>query len=99
MLALTRARVPAAEAAAFRTLAEDLLTVLARAAGYRGGHLGVATDDPELWVVATEWDGVGAYRRALSAYDVKMSAPPVMAYAVTEPSAFEVLHEQAPAPV
>ena len=35
--------------------------------------------------------GVGAYRRALSSYDVKMTAPAVMAHAVHEPSAFEVV--------
>jgi quinol monooxygenase YgiN len=98
VLVVTRARVPAAEADGFRTAAEDLLAVLARSPGYRRGHLGQAADDPDLWVVATEWDGVGAYRRALSAYDVKMTAPAVMAFAVPEPSAFVVIAEQARPP-
>ena len=94
MLVVTRARVPEAEGDGFRTAAEDLLAVLSRSPGYRRGHLGQAADDRELWVVATEWDGVGAYRRALSSYDVKMSAPAVMAFAVPEPSAFVVVAEQ-----
>jgi hypothetical protein len=42
-------------------------------------------------VLSTEWEGVGAYRRALSSYDVKMTAPEALAHAVQEPSAYEVL--------
>ncbi len=97
MLVLTRARVPADAADAFRTAADDLLGLLARLPGFVRGHLGRAADDADLWVVASEWDGVGSYRRALSSYDVKMSAPAVMAYAVPEPSAFEVLGARQPA--
>jgi quinol monooxygenase YgiN len=88
---MTRARVPEAEAEAFRTAAEDLIGLLAGLPGFVRGRLGRAPDDPELWVVSTEWAGVGAYRRALSAYDVKMTAPAVMAYAVPEPSGFEIV--------
>ena len=96
MLVLTRARVPTHAADAFRTAAEDLLDLLAGLPGFVRAHLGRAADDPDLWVVASEWDGVGAYRRALSSYDVKMAAPAVMAYAVPEPSAFEVLAARPP---
>ena len=97
MLVLTRARVPADAADSFRTAADDLLALLAGLPGFARGHLGRAADDRELWVVASEWEGVGAYRRALSSYDVKMTAPAVMTYAVTEPSAFEVLDAWGPA--
>ena len=91
MLVATRLRVPEPESAALRTAAEDLLTLLATKTGFVGGHLGRAPDEPDLWVLVTHWVGVGAYRRALSAYDVKMAAPVVMAHAVPEASAFEVL--------
>ena len=91
MVVVVRARVPEDEGAAFRTSAEDLLILLAGRPGFQRGHVGRAVDDAGLWLFATEWDGVGSYRRALSAYDVKVAAPAVMAYAVTEPSAFEVL--------
>jgi hypothetical protein len=37
--------------------------------------------------------GVGAYRRALSSYEVKLAATPVLALGRDEPSAFEVLVE------
>lgn len=97
MLVLTRLRVPSPEADAFRTAAGDLLGLLAALPGCRSGRLGRAADDPDLWVLATEWDGVGAYRRALSSYDVKMTAPSVMTFALHEPSAFEVVTTAEPA--
>jgi heme-degrading monooxygenase HmoA len=91
MLVMTRVRVPEGEGAAFRTRAEDLLGLLAGMTGFVRGHLGRAVDEPDLWVLSTEWDGVGAYRRALSSYDVKLTAPEALAHAVQEPSAYEVL--------
>jgi heme-degrading monooxygenase HmoA len=91
MLVMTRVRVPDGEGEAFRTGAEDLLELLAGMTGFVRGHLGRAVDQPDLWVLSTEWDGVGAYRRALSSYDVKMTAPEALAHAVQEPSAYEVL--------
>jgi hypothetical protein len=48
-------------------------------------------DDPEIWVLVTSWEHVGAYRRALSSYDIKMHVVPLLSYAIDEPSAFEVL--------
>ena len=88
---MTRFRVPETDIDTFRTAADDLLGLLCGLPGFERGSLGRAADDPDLWVLATAWEGVGAYRRALSAYDVKMTAPAVMAYAVHEPSAFEVV--------
>jgi heme-degrading monooxygenase HmoA len=88
---MTRVRVPDGDGEAFRTGAEDLLALLAGMAGFVRGHLGRAMDQPDLWVLSTEWEGVGAYRRALSSYDVKATAPAVLAGAVQEPSAYEVL--------
>ena len=38
-----------------------------------------------------EWENVGAYRRALSAYDVKVGAVPLLSTAIDEPSAYEVV--------
>jgi hypothetical protein len=43
----------------------------------------------------TEWESVGAYRRALSSYDVKLHATPLLARSLDEPSAYEVLAEAA----
>ncbi len=91
MLVVTRHRVPPQEAASFRDSAYEALTVLASQPGWLGGQVGRATDDPALWVISTSWENVGSYRRALSAYDVKVHAVPLLSHAVDEPTAFEVL--------
>ncbi len=69
---------------------EQLLDLLADKAGFVTGRLGRATDDPSAWVLATEWEGAGSYRRALSSYQVKVLAP-LLGQARPEASAFEVV--------
>ncbi len=91
MLVVTRLDVPEEEAASFLTQARAALAAFAGRPGYRRGRVGRAADDPRAWVLTTEWDGVGAYRRALGAYDVKVDAAPLLARGRDEPSAFEVL--------
>jgi hypothetical protein len=46
--------------------------------------------------MVTEWDDVGSYRRSLSGFEVKIAATPLLAQAMAEPSAFEVLFEDGP---
>jgi hypothetical protein len=60
-------------------------------AGFVDGSIGRNLDDPTLWALVTRWENVGAYRRALSAYDVKVRAVPLLSSALDEPSAFEVV--------
>jgi heme-degrading monooxygenase HmoA len=96
VLVVTRFSVGDADAAAFAERAGAALGALADCAGYRRGSLGRAVDDPVGWVLVTEWEGVGAYRRALSRYEVKVAAAPLLAQAHEEPSAFEVLREVSP---
>ncbi len=88
MFAVTRLRVPAADVPALSAAAAELLTALAARPGFRDGELGRAAEDPELFALCTRWDGVGAYRRALSAAEVKITGAPVWAYAVDEPGVF-----------
>jgi heme oxygenase (mycobilin-producing) len=90
VLAVTRFDVPAAEAAGFLEQASRVLEMLAGKPGFRSGRLARAADDPGVWALVTEWDGVGAYRRSLSA-DVRMVATPLLARSRDEESAFEVL--------
>lgn len=90
MLVVSRFRVLAAEAPAFRSDMEVAHAALAARPGYLYGTLGRNVDDPELWVLSTRWENVGAYRRALSAYDVKLHAVPLLSRALDEPSAYEV---------
>jgi len=91
VLVVNRFRVPAADEAAFRAQLEEAHAVLARQSGYVDGTLGRNLDEPELWLLTTRWESVGAYRRALSSYDVKLSAVPTLSRAVDEPSAYEVV--------
>ncbi|WP_370039717.1 antibiotic biosynthesis monooxygenase family protein [Nocardioides sp.] len=91
MIVVTRFRVPSEEVQQFR---DDLVTAheaLAACPGYLDGTVGRNVDEPDLWVLTTRWENVGAYRRALSSYDVKMRAVPVLYRAVDEPSAYEVV--------
>ena len=91
VLVLTRYVVPAGEAEEFLVMARRALAALAARPGCRGGTVGRNADDGSLWVLATTWQSVGAYRRALSAYDVKLHAVPLMYRALDEPTAFEHL--------
>lgn len=69
--------------------AETALGVLSRCRGFRSGWWGRSVDQPETWTLSTVWESVGAYRRALSSYDVKLYATPLMYSARDEVSAFE----------
>ena len=42
-------------------------------------------------MLTTRWEHVGAYRRALSSYDVKLKAVPVLSRALDEPGAYETV--------
>lgn len=91
MLVVSRFRVSAVDADTFRQEMEAAHAALAARTGYERGTLGRNVDDPELWVLTTQWEHVGAYRRALSAYDVKLHAVPLLSRALDEPSAYEVV--------
>ena len=91
LLVVSRFRVASAERAAFLADADVAMTVLAAQAGCRGVSLGQATDEADLLLIRSEWDGVGAYRRALSSFDVKVTAVPLLSTAIDEPSAYEVV--------
>jgi hypothetical protein len=91
VLVVNRFRVPEYDAAGFRDDLEAALAVLAQQRGYADGRLGRNLDDQTLWVMVTRWQDVGSYRRALSTYDVKVGAVPILSRAVDEPSAYEPL--------
>lgn len=65
------------------------LGALAACPGFIGGEVARSTDEPHTWVLCTRWVNVGSYRRALSAYDVKLHATPFMYGARDEVSGFE----------
>ncbi|PZS32057.1 MAG: antibiotic biosynthesis monooxygenase, partial [Pseudonocardiales bacterium] len=76
MLAVSRFVVPEVDGEPFAARASAALAALAARPGYVRGHVGRAVDDPSRWVFVTEWDGVGAYRRALAAFGGKGGAAP-----------------------
>ncbi|MGH3735891.1 MAG: antibiotic biosynthesis monooxygenase family protein [Micromonosporaceae bacterium] len=91
MLVVNRFLVAADTERDFTERADAALRALAARDGFVRARLGRAADDPGHWCLVTEWRSVGAYRRALSAYDVKLYATPLLAEAIEEPSAYEVL--------
>ena len=91
MLVVSRFRVPVADGEALRAELAEAHAVLAERPGYVDGRVGRNLDDPTLWVLTTRWENVGAYRRALSSYDVKLRAVPLLSRAVDEPSAYELV--------
>lgn len=88
MIVVNRFRVEQ-DPEAFRADAAAALDALAARPGYVAGRIGRNVDDPSLWLVTTWWENVGSYRRALSAYDVKLTAVPLLSKAIDEPSAYE----------
>jgi hypothetical protein len=88
---LVVSRFPSVESSDFLAAGQHALEVLAARPGFRSGQLARAADDPGAWVLVTEWENVGAWRRALSAYEVKLESTPLLSQAANEPSAYEVL--------
>lgn len=94
MLVVLRFDLPGSEpidAEEFLGRARAALEVLSARPGFVRGQLGRSVDEPGSWVLTCEWESVGAYRRALSAYEVKLHATPLLATARDEASAFEGL--------
>jgi hypothetical protein len=82
---------PTEDEQTFQERGRAALAALAARPGFVRGSLGRATDDDTAWVLVTEWESVGAYRRGLGGYEVKLVATPLMAQAIDQPSAFEPL--------
>lgn len=92
VLVVNRFRVPVdddADVEAFRSELAAAVEALEQQKGFVSAESGRNVDDPELWALVCSWADVGSYRRALSAYDVKVSAVPLLSRALDEPSAYE----------
>ena len=89
MIAIARFEQPLSQATDFRAELEAVKAVLAEAPGFITGTVGQNLDQPTLWVLTTEWQNVGSYRRALSSTRAKLEAIPVLARAIDEPWAYE----------
>jgi len=96
LLVVSRYRVAGAAREQFLADADRAVASLAAQPGLVCASIGQSTDEAELFVIRTEWAGVGAYRRALSSYDVKLNAVPLLSTAVDESSAFEIVRHWTP---
>jgi heme oxygenase (mycobilin-producing) len=91
VLALNRFVVVPERTVEFTRQAHAALAALAARPGFRDGELARNLDQPDHWCLVTRWQSVGAYRRALGDYAVRVDAVPLLAQAVNEPSAYESL--------
>ena len=83
------------DAPGFAERARVALEALAQRAGYLRGTLARSVDE-DAWVLLTEWENIGSYRRALGNYEVKLHATPLLATALDVPGGFESLVDVAP---
>jgi Antibiotic biosynthesis monooxygenase len=86
-----RFRVGESEQAGFGERLRAAVDVLAQQKGFVGARTGRNVDDPDLLALTLEFENVGSYRRALSPYDVKLTAVPLLSQAIDEPTAYEEL--------
>ncbi|NIK60905.1 antibiotic biosynthesis monooxygenase family protein [Kribbella shirazensis] len=86
-----RFRVGETEQGEFAERLRAAVEVLGRQKGFLSARTGRNVDDPELLALTLEFENVGSYRRALSPYDVKLTAVPLLSQAIDEPTAYEDL--------
>ena len=89
---LARLRFQSADVPALMGHLRECVAVLATYDGFVDARLARAIDDDRIIVMDMGWATVGAYRRALSSYEVKVAVVPVISQAIDEATAFEVLH-------
>jgi len=85
-------RFRSADVPALMARLRDAVALLATQEGFVDARVARAVDDGELLTAQLAWVSVGAYRRALSSYEVKVNVVPLMSEAIDEPTAYEVLH-------
>lgn len=82
---------PSTDDAAFLADLRVAIAALASRPGHVSTRVARALDDDSLWLLVSEWQNVGSYRRALSSYDVRMASAVLMGAVVDEPSAYDVV--------
>ena len=88
VFAIARFRIDTARESEFLAQLETAHNALKSCPGYISGEIGLNTDEPGLIALVTRWENVGSYRRALSNYQVKVDAVPVLAEAIDEPGGY-----------
>ncbi len=93
MFAIARFRLADGESEEFLAKLDAAHQALAACDGYLSGRIGINTDEPGLLAMITEWRNIGSYRRALSNYQVKVVAVPILALAIDEPGGYVGIDE------
>lgn len=92
MLLICRFVVDPAEVEDFVARTHRALGLLTAQPGCLGGQLGRSPDEVTRWVLVVRFESVVAYRRALSPFEVREHAVPLLSAALTgEPGGYEVL--------
>ncbi|WP_350277461.1 antibiotic biosynthesis monooxygenase [Kribbella sp. HUAS MG21] len=89
MFVVIRFRVGESAQDEFAERLRAAVEVLGKQKGFVAARTGRNVDDPELLALTLEFENVGSYRRALSPYDVKLTAVPLLSQAIDEPTAYE----------
>lgn len=70
--------VPAAERARFEQGCERMVELCAESPGFLSSELGQSTDSLEDFTLIHRWANVGAYRKFLSRYEIKLEVIPFL---------------------
>lgn len=67
------------------------LRVLSESTGFVHGSVARSVDDPSFCIMTMEFSDVGAYRKALSRFEVKATVIPFLSTTLDEISTYEVM--------
>lgn len=76
--------------------AKQAMKVLQDRPGFAAGSIFHNADSPERYLIKTDWQDVGSYRRALGSMEAKIGVWPFLANMRDEPTAFELLMDFTP---
>lgn len=79
------------DSATWSTDAKQAMHVLQERPGFISGSIFHNADSPERYLIKTDWNDVGSYRRALGSMEAKIGVWPFLANMRDEPTAFELL--------
>jgi hypothetical protein len=84
------------DSVAWKMEAKLAMNVLQERPGFVSGSVFHNADSPERYLIKTDWNDVGSYRRALGSMEAKIGVWPFLANMRDEPTAFELLMDFSP---
>jgi hypothetical protein len=80
-----------ADSESLNLAARKAMSVLQIRPGFISANIFRSADSPERYLVQTDWQDVGSYRRALGSTEAKLEVWPFLANMHDQPTAFEKL--------